>query len=46
MDMGLSRGRNLKAIWQDLVDNYGFAGSYQNYLIEVDAFNTHLLQMM
>ncbi len=28
--MGLSRGRNAKAIWQDLVDGYGFTGAYQS----------------
>ena len=28
--MGLSRGRNAKAIWQDLVDSYGFTGAYQS----------------
>jgi transposase len=27
---GLSRGRNAKAIWQDLVDGHGFTGSYQS----------------
>ena len=27
---GLARGRNAKAIWQDLVDAYGFAGGYQS----------------
>jgi hypothetical protein len=26
---GLARGRNGKAIWQDLVSDHGFAGSYQ-----------------
>ena len=30
IDVGLSRGRNAKAIWQDLVDAYGFAGAYQS----------------
>ena len=28
--MGLSRGRNARAIWQDLVSEYGFASSYQS----------------
>ena len=28
--LGLSRGRNAMAIWQDLVDEYGFASSYQS----------------
>lgn len=27
---GLSRGRNAKAIWQDLVDTYEFTGGYQS----------------
>ena len=27
---GLSRGRNAKAIWQDLVDSHGFTGAYQS----------------
>src|SRR3989442_1050848 len=27
---GLSKGRNAKAIWQDLVDTYGFTGAYQS----------------
>ena len=30
IEVGLSRGRNAKAIWQDLVDCYGFAGAYQS----------------
>ena len=30
IEVGLSRGRNAKAIWQDLVDAYGFAGAYQS----------------
>src|SRR5580658_8061729 len=30
IEVGLSRGRNAKAIWQDLVDGYGFTGAYQN----------------
>jgi hypothetical protein len=25
---GISRGRNTKAIWQDLVDDHGFTGGY------------------
>ena len=29
IDQGLCRGRNAKAIWQDLVSDHGFAGSYQ-----------------
>jgi transposase len=30
IEVGLSRGRNAKAIWQDLVDGYGFSGDYQS----------------
>jgi transposase len=30
IEVGLSRGRNAKAIWQDLVDTYGFSGGYQS----------------
>jgi transposase len=30
IEAGLSRGRNAKAIWQDLVDACGFAGGYQS----------------
>src|SRR5271165_967593 len=30
IELGLSRGRNARAIWQDLVCEYGFAGSYQS----------------
>ena len=30
IEVGLFRGRNAKAIWQDLVDAYGFAGGYQS----------------
>ena len=30
IDLGLSRGRNAVAIWQDLVSEYGFASSYQS----------------
>jgi len=30
IDEALARGRNAKAIWQDLVDDHGFAGSYQS----------------
>jgi len=30
IEVGLSRGRNAKAIWQDLVDTYGFTGAYQS----------------
>ena len=28
--LGLSQGRNAMGIWQDLVDRYGFADSYQS----------------
>lgn len=28
IELGLSRGRNAKAIWQDLVDDHGFPGQY------------------
>ena len=28
--VGLAKGRNAKAIWQDLVDTYGFTGAYQS----------------
>ena len=30
IEVGLSRGRNAMAIWQDLVDTYRFAGGYQS----------------
>ena len=30
IEVGLSRARNAKAIWQDLVDTYGFTGGYQS----------------
>ena len=30
IELGLSRGRNAKAIWQDLVDGYGFTVGYQS----------------
>ena len=30
IEAGLSKGRNARAIWQDLVDAYGFAGGYQS----------------
>jgi transposase len=30
IELGLSRGRNAKAIWQDLVDASGFSGGYQS----------------
>jgi transposase len=30
IELGLSRGRNAKAIWQDLVSEYGFASSYNS----------------
>ncbi len=29
IEVGLAKGRNAKAIWQDLVDVYGFTGGYQ-----------------
>ena len=29
IEQGLGRGRNAKAIWQDLVSDHGFPGSYQ-----------------
>jgi hypothetical protein len=28
--LGLSRGRNARTIWQDLVSEYGFAHNYQS----------------
>ena len=30
IELGLSKGRNAKGIWQDLVDLSGFAGGYQS----------------
>jgi transposase len=30
IELALSRGRNAKAIWQDLVDDHGFSGAYQS----------------
>ena len=30
VELGLSRGRNAMAIWQDLVDTCGFAAGYQS----------------
>jgi transposase len=30
IDVGLNRGRNAMAIWQDLVSEYGFTSSYQS----------------
>src|SRR5216684_2581243 len=30
IDLGINRGRNAMAIWQGLVDEYGFASSYQS----------------
>jgi transposase len=30
IELGLSRSRNAMAIWQDLVDTYGFAAGYQS----------------
>ena len=38
IELGLSRGRNAKAIWQDLVDGSNFAGGYQS----VKRFVRHL----
>lgn len=38
IELGLSRGRNAKGIWQDLVDVHGFAGGYQS----VKRFVRHL----
>jgi len=29
LELALSRGRNVMAIWQDLVDNCGFTAGYQ-----------------
>ena len=29
IELGVSRGRNAMAIWQDLVSQYGFNGGYQ-----------------
>ena len=29
IELGLSRGRNAMAIWQDMVTGYGFSGGYQ-----------------
>jgi hypothetical protein len=29
VELGLRRGRNAIAIWQDLISDHGFAGSYQ-----------------
>jgi hypothetical protein len=29
VELGLRRGRNAVAIWQDLISDHGFAGSYQ-----------------
>jgi hypothetical protein len=29
IEQGLARGRNGKAIWQDLVSDHGFADGYQ-----------------
>jgi transposase len=29
IELGLDRGRNATAIWQDLVDQYGYSGGYQ-----------------
>jgi transposase len=30
IEQALTKGRNAKAIWQDLVDDHGFAGGYQS----------------
>jgi len=30
IEQGLTKGRNAKAIWQDLVDDHGFVGGYQS----------------
>jgi transposase len=30
IELGLNKGRNAKAIWQDLVDDHGFVGGYQS----------------
>jgi hypothetical protein len=30
IELGLARGRNARAIWQDLVDAHGFAAGYQS----------------
>ncbi len=30
IEAGLGKGRNAKSIWQDLVDDHGFRGSYQS----------------
>jgi transposase len=30
IEQAMSRGRNAKAIWQDLVDDHGFTGGYQS----------------
>ena len=30
IEVGLGKGRNAKAIWQDLVDDHGFRGAYQS----------------
>jgi len=30
IELGLSRGRNAMAIWQDVVDSHGFAAGYQS----------------
>ncbi|MGZ8497136.1 MAG: IS21 family transposase, partial [Candidatus Binatia bacterium] len=29
IELGLNRGRNATAIWQDLVDQHGYNGGYQ-----------------
>ena len=30
IELGLARGRNARAIWQDLVDDHGFTAGYQS----------------
>jgi hypothetical protein len=37
IELGLSRGRNAMAIWQDLVDTRGFAFSYQSPALRAQA---------
>lgn len=38
---GLAKGRNAKGIWQDLVDEQGFTGSYQSVKRYVGRFTRH-----
>jgi hypothetical protein len=35
IEAGLAKGRNAKAIWQDLVDTYGFTGAYQSVKLDL-----------